>query len=79
MESYGSDTHETEMRDAIYGRAMIYIEFYEYFAWITRLVMLMIAILIAIIYFARKNILQSEEINRLVKVPSLWPEEMITE
>lgn len=31
----------------------------------------------SIIYFARKNILLSEEVSKLVKVPSLWPEELI--
>lgn len=31
----------------------------------------------SIIYFARKNILQSEEIHKLVKVPSIWPDELI--
>ena len=28
----------------------------------------------SIVYFARKNILESEEIARLVRVPNLWPE-----
>jgi len=31
----------------------------------------------SIIYFARKNILQSEEIHKLVKVPSIWPDEIM--
>ena len=31
----------------------------------------------SIIYFARKNILQSDEIIKLVKVPCIWPQEII--
>ena len=27
----------------------------------------------SIVYYARKNILESEEISKLVKVPCLWP------
>ena len=32
----------------------------------------------AILYFARKNVLFSEKTEKLVKVPSLWPDELIT-
>ena len=31
----------------------------------------------AILYFARKNILQSDEVSKLVRVPSLWPQELV--
>ena len=29
-----------------------------------------------VIYFARKNVLQSDEIVKLVRMPYLWPEEL---
>ena len=32
----------------------------------------------SIIYFARKNILQADDISKLVRVPCIWPEEIIT-
>ena len=31
----------------------------------------------SIIYFARKNILLSDEVSKLVKLPYLWPEELV--
>ena len=31
----------------------------------------------SIVYFARKNILESEEISKLVQVPSLWPQQLL--